>query len=192
MVVVQDIGRSPDGSGYSAEPEPSCTVSAADAVSIPNADDPFDRLMDAHQTLIRLKPGDVLTQAMIDDLLLVERDYRDNDERNTDAFHKGYEAGLERGSNADTAKLIDERDAAQSSASIANAIRTFSEVQAFKRGAQACREMMARFVEAVDPVTANSIRLNWRPSWGDDPGTPTEISDLPEISAKPLTEQVSA
>ena len=31
-----DCGRSPDGSGYSAETEPSCTVSAV-PVSIPNA-----------------------------------------------------------------------------------------------------------------------------------------------------------
>ncbi len=31
-----DTGRPPDGSGYSAEPEPSCTVSAV-PVSIPNA-----------------------------------------------------------------------------------------------------------------------------------------------------------
>lgn len=150
------------------------------------ADEAFNRLMDAHQTLIQLKPGDVLSQEMIDDLLLVESDYRENDERNTDAFHKGYEVGLERGSNADTAKLIEERDAARSGASIANAIRTSCEYHAFKRGAQACREMMARFVEAVDPITANSIRLNWKPSWGADPGEPSEIFDAPEISAKPM------
>ena len=38
-------------------------------------------------------------------------------------------------------------------------------------GAQACREMMARFVEqGGDAVTANSIRANWHPGWGKDPG----------------------
>lgn len=37
--------------------------------------------------------------------------------------------------------------------------------------AQAMREMLARFVEqGGDAVTANSIRLNWIPSWGADPG----------------------
>jgi hypothetical protein len=43
---------------------------------------------------------------------------------------------------------------------------------AFVRGAQACREMLARFVEqGGDAVTANSIRLNWNPAvWGNDPG----------------------
>lgn len=41
----------------------------------------------------------------------------------------------------------------------------------FIAGAQAMREMLARFVEqGGDPVTANSIRLNWVPSWGKDPG----------------------
>ena len=41
----------------------------------------------------------------------------------------------------------------------------------FNLGAQAMREMLARFVEqGGDPVTANSIRQNWVPSWGKDPG----------------------
>ncbi len=45
---------------------------------------------------------------------------------------------------------------------------------AFQRGVQACREMMARFVEqGGDARTAQSIRLNWNPSWGDDPGAPS-------------------
>lgn len=49
---------------------------------------------------------------------------------------------------------------------------------AFRSGAQACREMLARFVEqGGDNTTAQSIRLNWCPSWGDDPG-PLE-GDIP-------------
>ena len=41
----------------------------------------------------------------------------------------------------------------------------------FRAGAQAAREMMARFVEqGGDATTAGSIRANWNPSWGDDPG----------------------
>ena len=45
----------------------------------------------------------------------------------------------------------------------------------FVLGAQACREMMARFVESQDPVIANSIRLNWHPGWGKDPGKLDEV-----------------
>lgn len=41
---------------------------------------------------------------------------------------------------------------------------------AFNLGARECRTMLANFVEqGGDPVTANSMRLNWNPSWGPDP-----------------------
>src|SRR5512141_17498 len=43
--------------------------------------------------------------------------------------------------------------------------------ESFADGAAACREMMARFVEqGGDNVTAASIRANWDPRWGKDPG----------------------
>jgi hypothetical protein len=51
---------------------------------------------------------------------------------------------------------------------------------AFRLGAQSCREMMARFVEGPGTETerniACSIRANWHPGWGDDPGKPEEIA----------------
>lgn len=41
----------------------------------------------------------------------------------------------------------------------------------FRIGAQAMREMLARFVEqGGDARTAQSIRANWNPDWGTDPG----------------------
>lgn len=47
----------------------------------------------------------------------------------------------------------------------------------FAQGAVQMREMLARFVEqGGDTVTANSIRLNWNPSWGKDPGRPERIA----------------
>lgn len=43
----------------------------------------------------------------------------------------------------------------------------------FRAGLLACREYMARFVEqGGDTVTAASIRANWWPSLGTDPGPP--------------------
>jgi hypothetical protein len=48
----------------------------------------------------------------------------------------------------------------------------------FITGAQECREMMARFVEqGGDTTTAQSIRANWNPSWGHDPGPPRNVRD---------------
>lgn len=48
----------------------------------------------------------------------------------------------------------------------------------FVLGAQAAREMLARFVEqGGDHVTAASIRANWHPGWGKDPGRPKEVAD---------------
>lgn len=54
--------------------------------------------------------------------------------------------------------------------------------EAFVAGAQQMREMLSRFVEHTpgnpnpDPaVIAQSMRLNWAPGWGDDPGKPDDV-----------------
>lgn len=47
----------------------------------------------------------------------------------------------------------------------------------FTAGLQAMREMLARFVEqGGDPAIAESIRANWKPSWGKDPGRPDAVA----------------
>lgn len=150
--------------------------------------DDFDRVMDTLQLIISIKGRHVLTDQEADDIRYLEAYYREHDERATEAFDRGYQYGLKRGGGADTAKLIEERDQSRSIAAVANAVASASERWAFINGAQACREMIARFVEATNPTIANSIRLNWKPSWGDDPGAPTEekYADAApcEISAK--------
>ena len=49
----------------------------------------------------------------------------------------------------------------------------------FIGGLQAMREMIARFVENGGDTPckdlAQSIRANWNPSWGKDPGKPDDI-----------------
>lgn len=46
----------------------------------------------------------------------------------------------------------------------------------FREGLQAMREMLARFVEqGGNPEIAVSIRANWNPSWGKDPGRPDAV-----------------
>lgn len=45
----------------------------------------------------------------------------------------------------------------------------------FRAGLIACREYMARFVEAESPSIAASIRANWWPSLGSDCGPPRQL-----------------
>lgn len=58
----------------------------------------------------------------------------------------------------------------------------------FRAGLLACREYMARFVEqGGDTTTAASIRANWWPSLGADPGPPRlfDFAELCEESSGP-------
>jgi hypothetical protein len=51
----------------------------------------------------------------------------------------------------------------------------------FRAGLLACREYMARFIEqGGDAVTAASVRANWWPQLGDDPGAP-RLFDFTEV-----------
>ena len=50
---------------------------------------------------------------------------------------------------------------------------------AFRAGAAQMREMLARFVEqggdSPAKVIAQSMRLNWVPNWGKDPGKQDDV-----------------
>lgn len=51
-------------------------------------------------------------------------------------------------------------------------------LRAIALGAQLCREMMAGFVAGQgQPMIAMSIRANWDPAWGVDPGAPVEAPE---------------
>jgi hypothetical protein len=54
----------------------------------------------------------------------------------------------------------------------------------FRAGLLACREYMARFVEAQNPAIAESIRANWIPILGPDPGKPRRLN-FSEVSNGP-------
>lgn len=45
----------------------------------------------------------------------------------------------------------------------------------FVGGLVAMREMLAQFIEPQDPTMAQSIRANWKPEWGKDPGRPEKV-----------------
>lgn len=134
----------------------------------------WEALMDAMQVVITLKAGQVLTQADVDAVHLVDAYNREDQERAIDVFNTGFQRGMEAGGGADKADLINKLDAARSGLAVEKALGKFNDQRGFRRGAQACREMLARFVEqGGDATTAASLRANWNPEWGDDPGQPT-------------------
>jgi len=149
-------------------------------------DEEFEEAMDAEMEAISrvygIRVGDVIDQVTYDAIQLFDKKARDDDEGRLTVFHQGYHAGIRRSAGVETAKLIIERDAARTRVSLANAINSGISHMSFIRGARACREMMARFVEqGGDTTTAASIRANWHPTWGDNP--PAIEGDLPECPA---------
>lgn len=60
-------------------------------------------------------------------------------------------------------------------------VTTEDAAKCFTSGLQAMREMVARFVEnggdTPCQALAESIRANWNPSWGVDPGQPEQIAN---------------
>ena len=58
-----------------------------------------------------------------------------------------------------------------------DAADTFTEdavYEYWRYGLRTAREMIARFVEPQSPEIAASIRANWHPGWGKDPGQLTD------------------
>ena len=105
-----------------------------------------------------------------------------NDELKDDAIRMLLDAARNSG-DVDTARAC---YAALSNSEISNSSWTkdaarrhcAGAIRMFIAGAQECREMMARFVEgAGDVITAISIRANWNPTWGADPGKPTQAPE---------------
>jgi hypothetical protein len=112
---------------------------------------------------------------------------KDLRERSTDAYYRGWQDGLRHAGGTDLVALQEKLDEAQREVSVAKALGMFAAQRAFWRGAQACREMLARFVEqGGDHVTAESLRANWNPEWGADPGPP----DDEPLPPPPRDEQV--
>lgn len=133
----------------------------------------FDRVMDAVATVYGFKAGRVLTEDDVEAVQLFDTQAREDGETALDAFSKGYRAGQISAGGKDVAAVLDQMADQSVKHAADRAILMLGKQRAFWQGAQACREMMARFVEqGGDLVTAQSIRLNWNPEWGKDPGPP--------------------
>lgn len=146
--------------------------------------DALTKAEEAIVTILALKPGQTVSAEQVASIQFFEDYTRRNEDTAIETFHRGYERGMEHAAGAEAAKLIEERDGFKNKAMTERLLGRFWARDAFIRGAQVCREMMARFVEqGGDVTTAESIRANWRPAWGNDPGRP---SDDFYAEAKPI------
>lgn len=149
----------------------------------PQTEEEFDALMDAISTVYGLRAGHTLTQDDVDAISLYDANSRANEEGLTDTFHRGYQDGLRHAGGADVQTLSNRLDEKVSELGAERALRAHERRWGFREGAQHMREMLARFVEqGGDAVTANSIRLNWNPTWGPDPGAPEAHDDSPAFA----------
>lgn len=129
----------------------------------------FEALLCLHM----LKPGHVLTE---DECWAIEhvRVQADEVENSAvDAFDDGRKHGIISVAGKTDAQMFAEIERLKTELSVTKALSRYYQKSCsteFIRGAAACRETMARFVEqGGDATTANSIRLNWNPAWGEEP-----------------------
>lgn len=149
----------------------------------------WDAKFDTIATVYGLRPGHTLTQEDFDAIQKFDADYRENEETALHAFHTGYKRGLMDGGSADIAAMSARLDEKTGRLSLEKAMGRFRYQWGFREGARACREMMARFVEQGGTETerkiATSIRANWHPGWGENPGKLDEIPATAELVDAP-------
>lgn len=73
-------------------------------------------------------------------------------------------------------EMVDKNELADAHERVQSALLNPAHQVYFRAGLLACREYMARFVEAESPTIAQSIRANWWPNLGDDPGAPRRLN----------------
>lgn len=145
-----------------------------------DSEEAFAALMDDMQVLYGLRAGQTVTQADVDALNRLDKHWRDNEENATEAFHEGRQQGLLEAGGAEVVALKNKLDELWAETATDKVMRKVERRWGFQEGAEACREMMARFVEqGGDHATANSIRLNWNPAWGIDPAPPEGVAPTP-------------
>jgi hypothetical protein len=148
-------------------------------------DFPYDDYIEALSATYGWKVGHVLTADDIAALALIDRHSRMHEDGLTDTYHRGYQDGLRHAGGTDVQALANKNDVLNTKLSVERGLRQMERQWGFREGAQRMREMLARFTEQGGaPIIANSLRLNWNPQWGDDPGEPPEHDDSPAFPRK--------
>jgi hypothetical protein len=88
-------------------------------------DPEFERFMDATQTVITLKAGQVLTQEQVAEIQFVSEYERRDHEHSIDVFHKGFEAGRLSAADEETVALLEKIDALKTKLAVAEGLLRF-------------------------------------------------------------------
>lgn len=87
----------------------------------------FDRLMDATQTVIQLKAGDVLTAEQVAEIHYAFDCERQHEDDAVDAYSKGYAHGVYAGAGADKAALMEKLETLETRLAVVKAMDRFWE-----------------------------------------------------------------
>ena len=124
----------------------------------------MDRREDAIATVYSLRPGHTLTQADCEAIQLWEEVNREEDNRATDVFHRGYTQGLRECGSADIEKMKERLDDRGNLLAVEKAMRRFAEdrldeterhvrdfIRALDRGYLDCKDDSA-FIDALRTI----------------------------------------
>lgn len=103
----------------------------------------FERFMEGYQDVLTLAAGQTLTAEQAADIQFAFEFQRKQEEDVVDAFHRGYQHGLEVGAGADAAALVEKVDSLQSELAAARALDRYwkaAEVDREQPGTSAASE----------------------------------------------------
>ena len=106
------------------------------------SDAEWEYFMDATQTVLALKGGQVLTQEQVEEIQFVSEYERRDHEHEIDVFHKGFEAGRLSAADAETVVLLEKIDALQAELAVSKGLLRFYQKDKLEK---AKRPLRARF-----------------------------------------------
>lgn len=95
-----------------------------------SSEEAFERLMDDLQVIYSAKAGQTLTQDDVDALNRLDTHWRDEEEKATDAYHRGWKDALASAGQADFARMDEKVSEATVNASVERAMASMARTQA--------------------------------------------------------------
>ena len=119
-------------------------MSDKDTKVTPGSDAEWEYFMDATQTVLALKVGQVLTQEQVDEIQFVSEYERRDHEHAIDVFHNGYQAGIAASLGKTEAGLLEQVEALKGELAVSKSLLRFYK-KTDERKAKRDRPLRARF-----------------------------------------------